>query len=186
MTLDGIINNVLQNTQWATDAQTQDELKDIIIPLVNDGYREVCERWRPFEVEAVELEQDNTFDMRKLKKNIRRLLKVFDFDSDHELLVTTPTSKTVVKVHNARSARVRVMYEYMPDYLRSDAQTPIIPEAYHSLLVDYAVYGYLMTGDINAQTKSQLWKRKFDYGLSKIRPEFDIPEERKLKNLFMV
>lgn len=185
MTLNDIVMNVLQNTQWPTDTQTSEDLKPIITPFVNDGYREVCERYRPFRTAEVLL-SDGCFDVLSLKPCVRRILGVTPPGSRTSLYIDTPEQKNIVRVYGFDGDTVQVRYEYIPDDLLDDAAIPIIPSAYHSILVDYATFKYLMTGDLTSQAKGGIWKQSFDRGLSRLVAEFNIPAQKRIVGMYTV
>lgn len=172
MTLEQLIQQTLENLNEDTDEDTVLEYRDRIVAFINQAYFEICrEKYRP------EREMEITTDAQGRILNAQLpegFLRAVEIRTPNGALLRHKRDVKGIAVFGY-SGEVIMRYQYLPEEMESDEDTPIFEAGLHYCLADYATWRIMMTGSKQRQTRGEAFYNSYLLAVTKIRPQTGTP-----------
>lgn len=144
MTYGEAVESALRTLQMGATSYAHEQYDDILLQYANAAVLELSKDSRPVAEETVAV-ADGSFLFSDLQYAIHALIEVRDANNK---ILHTKADGDRVTVCRQESGTVKVLYEYYPDYVGTDAmaETAIpLPRQYHRLVPTFISAQYLLS-----------------------------------------
>lgn len=154
--------------QLGEDAQDLPEYEQALGTYINEGYAALCQSaYHPLRSMEVAL-TGSEFSLALLAPVPMRILHIHGAFP----LRFIQTGDTVrVFTGGLQTDRVRVTYEYLPPPMAQPDDVPVLPEAAHTALADWATARVLGTGSRSRQAKAEFFLMRFYEAKGRLTPQ---------------
>ena len=180
MTLNEIVVNALKQEERGSDAQVVAKYKGKFRQYANEAVIDLASSLGVFRTDTVMI-SDNVLLLSQLSRSCTKILAVTRGDGSK---VTFDDGDASDEVLVGADGLIRVQYEYIPNELESDTDSPDIPEHMHPLIVMYVVARFRSSGDASVQGGAGIHFQLYNEFKRKLLKPKGTPSHYRLTNIY--
>ena len=182
MTLGEMIQRALQRLEFGDDPQSVESVAPIFTAYANQAIRKIALKYRKTRKETLML-TDSTFSCASLERGCIKIVDVSDSTGSIVFFQNPEGSDTYECATN--DATVDVTYQYYPETLTAQSETPDVPTVIHDAIPHFIVASYRAGGDPSTQSTASVDYQLFTAAIRDLGTATrSNPRSNKIKNWY--
>lgn len=179
MTLNEIVVAALKQEERGHDANVVDKYKGKFRQYANEAVIDLASSMGAYKTDTVTI-TDSVLDVSQLSRSCVKILSV----TQDDVAVTFDDGDESDEVLVGADGEIKVKYEYIPQELASDTDSPDVPTHLHALIVMWVVARSRSSGDVSAQNGSGIHFQLYNEFKRKLVKHRGSPSRYALTNIY--